>query len=500
MQRASRSTGGRRVIARGTVVACGVMLAVAFLVAGASAGAIDPPAGTWTPVSSPPVSASILASVSCVTGSDCWAVGFSESNQLKDNSLTERWNGANWTIVSTPDRANDQLSSIDCVSSTDCWSVGSTASAVLIEHWNGTDWSIVPTPPVTGMSQLSSVTCTSSNDCWAVGYRAVGESPDNLSEYAMAEHWDGSTWSVVSVPNGTVGKMHPPTYLTGVSCVSAEDCWASGNYAIFFGFSDLITPVFAHWNGTRWATTTTAEGSEGGAGVTGISCASSSDCWAVGSLNTGSPSSTDQTLTERWNGTRWSVVRSANVSTSPTDQLVGVTCTSSSNCWAVGNALGYSSPPLAALTEHWNGLTWSITPSDQVATKVSYSLHSVTCTDPSNCWSVGDSAGSTTSQGLVEWLVHRTSIAISSGSGPPGTRITVWGAGFAFDKPVTVAYESDLSGKSVETNLPCDTSTTVNGVFSCKVSIPVRNAGLSGPHTVTATSGSATASTSFDLT
>ena len=173
MQRASRSTGGRRVIARGTVVACGVMLAVAFLVAGASAGAIDPPAGTWTPVSSPPVSASILASVSCVTGSDCWAVGFSESNQLKDNSLTERWNGANWTIVSTPDRANDQLSSIDCVSSTDCWSVGSTASAVLIEHWNGTDWSIVPTPPVTGMSQLSSVTCTSSNDCWAVGYRAV---------------------------------------------------------------------------------------------------------------------------------------------------------------------------------------------------------------------------------------------------------------------------------------------------------------------------------------
>ncbi len=154
----------------------------------------------------------------------------------------------------------------------------------------------------------------------------------------------------------------------------------------------------------RWTTTTTPGGSEGGAGVTGVSCVSSSECWAVGSVNDGGGNSTDRTLTERWNGTRWSVVRSPNVSTSPSDQLVGVTCTSRLDCWAVGNALGYSSPPLPALTEHWDGSKWSIVPSEQVSPKDSYELSSVTCIHTKDCWSVGHSRGSAYSMGLVERL------------------------------------------------------------------------------------------------
>jgi hypothetical protein len=499
MRRSSGSTGGRRRITPGTVVASGVLLAAAFLMAGASAGAAtDPAAGTWTPVSSPPVTAGGLESVSCITASDCWAIGYSEPKQ-DTYTLTEHWNGDDWSVVATPDPTDGQLSSIDCVSSADCWSVGlrwsSDSSSVLIEHWDGTDWSIVHTPTVTGMSGLSSVACISSNDCWAVGGWTVGESPENQSAGAIAEHWDGSTWSVLSVPNGTVDGSHPPTGLTGVSCVSAEDCWASGDYTVFLGTSDLITPVFAHWNGRRWTTTTTAEGGD----VTGISCVSSSECWAVGSVGNGSEGQA-QTLTERWNGTRWSVAKSANLSPSSTDELDGVTCTSSSNCWAVGNAEGYDTPPSPALTEHWNGSTWSIVPSDQASTKDTYELSSVTCTDSRDCWSVGLTFGSTNSTGLVEWLVRPASISILPASGPPGTHLTIWGVGFAFDGPVTADYQSVVSGKTVETNLACNASTTANGVFSCKVSIPALDAGSSGPHTVTATSGSVQASTSFDLT
>jgi len=409
--------------------------------------------------------------------------------------MTEHWKGAKWTTVAIPDRADDHLSSIDCVSSSDCWSVGSAGTGVLIEHWNGTDWSMVHTPPVTGtISQLNSVTCTSSLDCWAAGDRGVGDDAGD-PVYAMAEHWNGSTWSVVSVPNGTVAKEHPPTYLTGVSCVGPADCWASGDYDLFFGLSDWVTPVFAHWNGTRWTTTTTADGSQDGTGVAGITCISSSECWAVGSRNDGSDGNS-QTLTERWNGTRWSIVKTPDVSTSSDDRLASVTCTSGSNCWAVGSELGYDGPPTPALTEHWNGSNWSIAPSAQVSKKSDYFLNSVTCTDADDCWSVGNSA----SGALVEWLVRPTSISIRPTSGPPGTRVTVWGVGFTFDKPVTVTYQSDHSGKAVETNLACNASTTVNGVFSCKVSIPVLNAGLPGPHTVTATSGGSTASASFDLT
>ena len=41
-------------------------------------------------------------------------------------------------------------------------------------------------------------------------------------------------------------------------------------------------------------------------------------------------------LTEQYNGTSWSIVTSANPGTNQNNILTGVMCTSSSNCWAVG--------------------------------------------------------------------------------------------------------------------------------------------------------------------
>jgi hypothetical protein len=504
MQRTPRMTGARAAISRRVLVASGVMFAFVFVLSAdtSTAATIDPPAGTWAPVSSPIATHSSLASVSCVTSTDCWAVGSSEPGQLNNSdTLSEDWNGDTWTIVSTPDVTGDstnQLKSIDCVSTTDCWAVGysfssaTETSSVLIENWDGTDWSIVVSPLFTGASGLASVTCLSSIDCWA-----VGTGPDG----AMSEQWDGFEWTVVSVPNGMLGNDSEPTYLTGVNCVSAEDCWAVGNLTYFLGPSEILLPVFEQWNGS-WSATTVA-GSGGGDGLTGVTCVSASDCWAVGSLATGSGGN-DQTLTERWNGAQWSAVTSANTSASAPDHLFGVTCNSSTDCWAVGDVSGYDSPPSPALAEHWGGSTWSIVTSDQVSSKQNYGLSSVTCADATDCWSVGSSGEtvrtSVSSQALVEWLGPPTSISISPSGGPSGAPVTVNGVGFAFDKPVKVVYQSGVSGKVAATNLHCDTSTTINGAFSCRVSIPVRNAGSLGPHTVTATSKGSTASSPFDLT
>ena len=153
----------------------------------------------------------------------------------------------------TPDVTGDstnQLASIDCVSSTDCWAVGyssgSTTETALLEHWGGTDWSIVDSSVQPGGSALNSITCLSSSNCWAVGSGPGG---------AMSEHWDGSVWSLVSVPNAMLGNQSQPVYLTGVSCVSAEDCWAVGNLAYFLGSSEILLPVFEQWNGTSWSAT-----------------------------------------------------------------------------------------------------------------------------------------------------------------------------------------------------------------------------------------------------
>ena len=68
----------------------------------------------------------------------------------------------------------------------------------------------------------------------------------------------------------------------------------------------------------------------------GVACTSSSDCWAVGFASSGS-GRTNQTLAEHWNGTAWSIVTTPNVISSGGDVLGSVACVSSSDCWAVGS-------------------------------------------------------------------------------------------------------------------------------------------------------------------
>ena len=63
-----------------------------------------------------------------------------------------------------------------------------------------------------------------------------------------------------------------------------------------------------------------------------MTCTSASDCWAVGNYNNGD---VDYTLIEQWNGTSWAIASSPN-SLFRYDGLVSVTCASPSECWAVG--------------------------------------------------------------------------------------------------------------------------------------------------------------------
>ena len=57
-------------------------------------------------------------------------------------------------------------------------------------------------------------------------------------------------------------------------------------------------------------------------------------------------------------GPRWSIVKSPNNGSPGTNLLVGNTCSSASDCWAVGYSdigSGYNT-----LIEHWNGSAWAI--------------------------------------------------------------------------------------------------------------------------------------------
>jgi hypothetical protein len=275
----------------------------------------------WSIVSSPNASinsstsannGNYLNSVTCISESDCWAVGYAYPNGTAE-TLIEHWDGTSWAILpsANPSNSYNSLTGITCVSASDCWAVGHSAATgsiqTLIEHWDGTMWAVVSSPNVTSTNYLSAVSCASSTDCWAVGYDLVDANPFN--EQTLVEHWDGASWAVVNSPSATATTDN---HLSAVTCMSASECWAVGQY---------IKP-----SGAR----------------------------------------VDQTLIELWDGNSWSIVSSANTSATYGNGLQAVACTSASQCWAVG---WYSNGhTLQALTEF-------ISPAVQLVNAVSRKAH-----------------------------------------------------------------------------------------------------------------------------
>src|SRR6476620_862344 len=227
-----------------------------------------------------------------------------------------------WSIVSSPNPNTTQyndLYGVTCVSASECWAVGnytneSSIPRTLIERWDGTSWAIVSSPNTntTDRNFLTGVTCASPSDCWAVGYYYNGSVIQTL-----IERWDGTSWAIVSSPNTSTTQ---PNYLYGVTCVSASDCWAVGTY--YNGILPVQT-LIERWEGTSWAivsspNTSAAEDNN----LYGVTCVSASECWAVG--NYYNESSIAQTLIERWEGTSWAIVSSPNTSTTHDNDLYGV--------------------------------------------------------------------------------------------------------------------------------------------------------------------------------
>jgi hypothetical protein len=188
-------------------------------------------------------------------------------------------------------------------------------------------------------------------------------------------------WTVDASPSPGQGA------LVAVSCVNLTFCAAVGQYDTGgVGQSNIEM-----WNGTSWTVTPHPHGGTVDE-FDGVSCASTTSCFAVGFQ---ANPSLRQTLIERWNGTTWSVVPSPNAGTE--NGLLAVSCSNANSCLAVGDYSVGTSSPLLNLVESWNGSSWSIVSSPDLAASSSQ-LTGVSCVSSAFCVSVGsDNVGGTVS-------------------------------------------------------------------------------------------------------
>jgi hypothetical protein len=313
----------------------------------------------------------VLFGVSCTSATACTAVGYDLNSTGNLVTLAERWDGETWATESTTAVSGQTLFGVSCTSATTCIAVGSGPDGALAEGWNGTKWTVETVPSPTGSSQngLSAVSCASATACTAVGSNLSS----NREGLALVERWNGKKWTVE--PTTAVNSQA----LSAVSCTSATACSAVG--------SGSEGPLAESWNGTKWTVETipTPAGSSDDS-LSAVSCASATACTAVGSdlKSTGH----DVTLVERWNGKKWAFQPSPKPHGATGSFFAGVSCASAESCTADGfdkNTVG----DFVTLAEGWNGTRWAIEATPNPAHIEITQLYGVSCASAAACTAVG---------------------------------------------------------------------------------------------------------------
>jgi len=298
-------------------------------------------------------------SVSCTAPEQCVLVGEHYTTATRPSLLAEVSSTSGWSMLQWNNPRGVRWALFDyvsCVGTMYCMAVGT-------DHASGSklseqDYSArytgsggmravrTPTPPHARWSDLAGVSCLTAADCVAVG------DYENAAKHVQtfAALWNGSKWTLqLKTPNPA---KQADTEFNDVDCVSASHCVAVG-VTVSRGSHPAYHAFAATWASGRWRQSSMPSVSN--AGLDSVSC-TSSGCVAVGDRG-GST-----TLAELWNGHSWRVLRAARLTGKRgSGVLSNVSCPSATHCIAVGYRYiakrSYSDNTLA---EVWNGHSWKV--------------------------------------------------------------------------------------------------------------------------------------------
>lgn len=228
---------------RQVITAVGCVLAAAALALGtaqasnaAVAKAEATPAAGWHNYTLDIDGGSLLG-IYAPTVSDAWGVGENDSG----GSAYVHFNGSSWSSVSGP--SIGPVASISGTSDSDLWVIGATQTA----HYNGSSWTTYPLAIPSGQTGAgfvigdtsSQIYAASATDAYAEVATFVNESTDQI-----LEHFNGTAWSVVtSAPNISV----TGSTVYEVTGSGPDDVYVTANYN-----NDQSSEV-VHFNGSTWS-------------------------------------------------------------------------------------------------------------------------------------------------------------------------------------------------------------------------------------------------------
>jgi hypothetical protein len=213
--------------------------------------------------------------------------------------------------------------------------------------------------------QFVSVSCTGAGDCTAVGGLLVGSEVNG-------------TWSSAATLDAPSGAS-----FSSVSCIDVNDCTAVGATTTAEGAHPV--PIYATESDGVWAPAADVADPSSDAQLSGVSCADSADCTAVGY---------DSAAQEAAYAIESEGVWGPLTDLSENSFLSSVSCLDAGDCTAVGSEPVFNGIPVEVSES--DGLWGSVGVIPGPAGYTNGYEHSVSCTGPGDCTAVGES---TTSSG-----------------------------------------------------------------------------------------------------
>jgi len=344
-------------------------------------------------------------SISCAQAGECSVVGGYEGapSAPRQAFITSEVNGSWHAATAVPglaalDHGRDAgLSSVSCTSPGNCSAGGGYATstsiwqAFVVNEIHGIWHTAVTVPGIKGLNHgragITEISCVSAGNCGA-----IGEYQDTAGrrQVFVVKKVNGIWQKAMAMP-GIVGLNRGGfASAESVSCASAGNCSAGGSYTDSSKHVQafIVNEVMGTWHSAIKVPGTTALEQGGSAGLNSVSCPSVGSCSAGGYYNSGA------FVINEVNGTWRTAVKVAGtvaVSQFSVGGVAAVSCAAPGNCSAGGtfrsaqDPLGHSD---AFVVNEVNG-TWrsaiAVPGLDRLSQSGSAHFYALSCGAVANC-------------------------------------------------------------------------------------------------------------------
>ena len=347
-----------------------------------------------------------VASVSCGSAGNCAAGGTFEGSHFGTHAFVVTQRDGRWgKAVEIPDPAPAraafaEVTSVSCPPKGGCVAGGDyvikgVRQPFAVAERDGR-WEKAVTLPgiaklsVTRFALLNSMSCSSAGNCIAAGDYApsqdLGE-PYGNQVFTATER--NGRWGDARQIHAPASRIAGEADFSSLSCPSAGNCTLAGSYHNSSGASPAF--VISERNG-RWGKSIAISG----IGIESLSCPTPGNCAASGSISTNPQESQALLVTERngrW-GKAFAVPGIAPLDTGDDADATAVSCWSAGNCVAGGTYTNQVSSQAFVVTDsngRW-GNAFAVPGSERLNSGRNATITVLSCTAGGECGAGGDYA------------------------------------------------------------------------------------------------------------